>query len=735
GQTLPSGQEVRLIFRTPMDAASLRAGLRIDPPVGSLPLQVSDTEVRLQPDLRPSMTYTLTVGADTPDRSGEPLGITATVRLTAARAAPSLRAPDATAHVIGLPISRTAQIALERVNLSRLDLSLYRLDAPTAVRAMDLAPDEWRDFSPERYGQAMARSWQLALSDPVDVPARDPITVALADGAPLAAGIYYLRAITQEGPRADLLLAVSPLALTLRQSDSQVLVWATDSASGAPAPGVPLALYVGETLLTRGQTGPDGVWRQPIQRPAGAAPYLALAEGSAPTLVRGDWLAARPAADAPRSRSLIFLDRLAYRPGDRVQIGGVARTLADGAMALPADDTPCRMQLESDNPAAPGPSATCAVSATGAVSGTLRLTPQQPAGDYRLLVRIGDSTTALSLRVSADATQVSLSVAPISGGHARILASQAGLPLVGATISWTLSLEPLALPASREGFHFAADLAAPALISGSGTTDTGGQLAVPLPARPAPESTLRYRLRAELSAASEPSASDQIAGLIPPAHDRVGVRLPTRIVLGDERATVDLLAIAATGTPAPGRLIDVAVYRRGNTDGPPLIARSATSDAQGRASVQLVQLPAGAYEIVASLGSSTSSAGLWVAGGRYVGWQGAPGQVEVVTDRDSYRPGDVARLLVTSPYADSSLLLTTERGTLRSAEVRDLRASQLITLAITPDMAPAISIGAVVSAGSGRLAGGTAIHVTDGLPALAVAVAADSQQYAPAGTA
>jgi hypothetical protein len=142
GQALPAGQEVRLIFSTPMDEGSLRAGLRIDPPVSSLPLQVNETEVRLRPNLRPSTTYTLTVDASTRDRSGEPLGITATVRLTSASAEPSLRAPDATANVISLPISRTAQIALERINLSRLDLSLYQLDQATVVRAMGLKPDE-----------------------------------------------------------------------------------------------------------------------------------------------------------------------------------------------------------------------------------------------------------------------------------------------------------------------------------------------------------------------------------------------------------------------------------------------------------------------------------------------------------------------------------------------------------------------------------------------------------------
>ena len=735
GQALPVGQEVRLIFNTPMDEVSLRAGLRIDPPVVNVPMQVNETEVRLRPILRPSITYTLTVDADTPDRSGEPLGVTATVHLRTAPAEPSLRVPDAITHVISLPTSRTAQIVMERINLSRLVISLYRIDTPTVVRATGLTPAEWRDFSPERYGQALARNWQLPLTDPADTLAHDPISVTLADGAPLVPGIYYLRAISPEGPRADVILAVSSVALTLRQNESQVLVWATDKASGTPVAGVPLTIYDGDTLITHGVTGADGVWQQPILRPAGSAAYLVIAEGAAPTLVRNDWRVAASGKVGPRSRSLIFLDRLDYRPGDRVQIGGFARILTDGAMALPAASTPCRMNLKSDETGTLGPSAACEVTTTGMVSGTLPLASLQPPGDYRLLVHAGDSTADLGLHISADATPIHLHLSSASGGQVIIKASQDELPLVGSTISWTLALEPLAMPANREGFHVATDLPAPRQISGSGITDGDGQLAVPLSVREAAQAQMRYRLRAELRVPNERPASGQIAGVIQPTNDRVGLRLPSRVVLSNERATVDLLALAADGGAAANRQIGVAVYRRGTTNGRPLITRSATSNAQGRADVQLVQLNPGAYEIVASLGTSSSSMGLWVTGGHYTGWQNGPRQVDVVPDRDSYRPGDVARLLVTAPFLESNLLLTTERGSLRSVDVRDLGAGQTITLTITPDMAPAISIGAVVSSGAERLSGNAAILVSNDHPAPTVAIVADSSQYAPSGTA
>lgn len=732
GQTLAAGQDVRLIFSTPMDAAALRSGLRIDPPVGDLDFEVSDTEVRLRPDLRPSSTYTLTVAADTPDRSGEPLGVTATVRLRAAPADPALRAPEATANVVSLPVSQTARLALERINLSRLDLSLYKLDMPTVVRAMGLAAGEWRSFDPERYGQALTRRWQIDLSDPPDTLVRDPIELALDDETPLPAGIYYLRAIAREGPRVDLLLQVSSIELTLRQSDSQVLVWATDRASGDPAPNVPLLLYAGEALITRGRTGPDGVWEQPIQRSATLPRYLALADGDAPALVRGDWLTAASVGLAPRYSLLPFLDRLAYTPGDSVQIGGIVRMrAADSSLALPTAGAPCRIQLVSDLTGLPSPSAACAVAATGQLSGTLRLTPRQPAGDYRLLVTVGESVSELPLHVVNPAAPATLSLVE-AGGQVDLLALRDGLPTAGAAVSWTLRIEPLIAPVELDGFRFATDLAAPRQLSGLGTTDAEGRLRVPLP--PSEAAPLRYWLQVELRNEGEPPASAQREGMISPGGERVGLRLPSRVATSDERATVELLALAPDGSPAPGRQIRVAVFRDDGLGAAPLLARSAVSDRQGRADVQLVRLSPGVYTVVATLGDSSSSVELWVAGQRYTGWQNRPGQVTVVADRDSYRPGDVARLLVTTPYTDANVLLTVAQGDLRRVVVRDLAASQLITLTITPEMAPAVSVGAVVSAGAERLAGDTAISVADGGAALDVTVATDRVTYDPAGT-
>jgi len=734
-QTLPPGQAIRLIFSTPMDEAALRAGLSIDPPVDELPISVSETEVRLRPELRPSTVYTVTLAAGTPDRNGEPIADGATLTIRTGPAAPALRAA-APGGIVTLPLSTTAVVELERVNLARLDLALYRLDTPALLRALDSGPAGLRDFRPERYGQARARSWQVDLDDPADAPARDALPVALTDGAPLDPGAYYLRVLSPEGPRADLILLVSSVHLAMRQSDSQVLVWATDVASGAPLAGVPVALYAGDAPVTRGVTGADGVWEQPIQRGPQDPPPLAVAEGAEPAVVNGAWASSSLPAE-PRTRALLLLDAPAYEPGAVARVAGQARrAAADGSLALPAPATPCRLQLIADGGPRPLPplSAECRVARDGDVSGSLRLDPGLAPGAYSLRAQVGDQATLLPLRVAGPGGLAELSVERVGQAEISLRASAAELPLSNTVVSWSLRLEPLALPALAEGFRFPAPRSVEEL-SGSASTDDAGRVRISLPEPAAGGPPRRFRLRAELRGPDGAPAAAEAIGIASPPGPSVGVRMAAQAIASDERATVELLALGTGGQPERGVELVVEVFRGAEPAGGPLLERRARSDAEGRASAQLVQLNPGRYSVVARAGDAESRVDLWVAGPGYTGWENEPGRVAVIPDRDAYRPGDTARLLVTAPAAESNLLLTVERGGLLSRELRRLRAGQLITLTVSPDLAPAFGVGALLAADGARLSGETSLRVIGATAPLTVSVATDRDSYLPGATA
>lgn len=734
GQSLPPTQAIRLVFSTPMSEEALRAGLRIEPPVADLPITINETEVRLQPELQPSTSYTITLAAGTLDRAGEPLAAEAVIDLRTAAPAPDLSAPQAFAGIVRLPLDTPAAVEFARVNLAAINLRLYSLDEPTLLRALALRPDEWQTFSPERYGQPLARGWRLDLADPPERPVRSAVPVGLADGEPLAPGAYFLRATSAEGPRADLVLLVTATRLTLRAGAGQALLWATDAVRGTPLADLPVALYRAGALVARGQTDADGLWTVPIAADSG--PLLALATGNSLAVVHADW-APRPASP-PTHSSLIFPDRLAYQPGETVTVTGLARRRDEaGQPVAPAADTPCRLQLRAlSGSGSLAPPAPCAVSAvTGAISGTLTLPERLAPADYRLVAQLGDASSSTTLRVTppvrAGALRLALSE---TGDGLRLAAEQSGLPLAGSTISWSLRLEPLAAPLPPAGFVLGPlPVAEVVQLAGQGTTSAEGSLLITPPELPA--GTVRYRLRGEFTTPVGLSDSAEAEGLIIRGPPFVAVGLPSRIVAGDQRSVLSLLTLDGLGRPIANTRVMVEIVPSGRSADAPLLTRQATTGADGQATVPLVPITPGRYEVIATAGGAATRTQLWVVGRGFAGWRLPAGQLELVSDRDSYRPGEIATLLVATPAEQSTLLLIIERGAVLTATVQPLRAGQVITLPITADMAPWVNLSAVATRGEDWRWGTTHIRVQTPDTPPPIGIATDAASYLPGASA
>ncbi len=280
GQTLPPREEIRLVFNTPMDDATFRAGLRLTPPATVRSVTAGDAEVRVAADLQAATVYTMTLPASLPDRNGIPLGQEYQIRFLTASAGPALALPEAPDHLAQVLPGQPAGLLVRRTNLSALSFDLYRLDETTVVRMLGFQESDWSGFQPERYGQPLLRSWRVPLADPLNTSVEQRVPLSGPPGDSLAAGAYYLRLSTLEGPHGDLLLMVSRTRLTLQSSDAALLIWATDVISGTPAGGLPLALYQAGALIQQGATGADGLLQ--LARPANPAgsTYVALAGGA-----------------------------------------------------------------------------------------------------------------------------------------------------------------------------------------------------------------------------------------------------------------------------------------------------------------------------------------------------------------------------------------------------------------------------------------------------------------------
>ncbi len=752
-QVLPRGQSLRLIFNTPIDEASLRAGLRLDPPVDQLDIRLNESEARILADLQASSTYTLTIAADITSRNGTPLARESLLRFRTAAAAPQLQLPALDGRVLRLPPGPAPELLIEHTNLSSLQLSLFELDEPTLVRALNFSADEWRNFAPDRYGRRLLRLWRVELDSPPDQAARSALPIEAVPGSAPAPGSYYLRITTPEGPRADLVLLVSPTSLALLQSENHLLIWAFDEQNGRPVADLPLTLYRGAAVVERGRSNADGLWQ--LRVPAGNrdVPFLAIAGGSTPSLVTSQAIAAATPnpATSEHYRGLLFANRNQYLPGDTINAHGfIRRFLVSGRVAYPLDSLNLELELV-DLAGQPilGP-AKATIQPMGMFAGRLDLPADLRPGVYRLQamhdtvldsvwVTVANPQTDLNLVVQSDADPPRLRLRTMGNGQ----------PTGNIAVDWQIHSFALPPPTDLDGFHFGSDAdphSAALLLHGQGISDAQGWLELPQADLAAGDYGTRLVITARLQEAGAPTRQFGRLHRLPPSGTLLGLRASSQVLRSDETVRFETLAVNGDGNPVAGSSINLLVYRQvlnetGEVRETRWIDRSLSSDDQGRATLDALQLAPGAYRIEARSASHFSSMPILVTGPDFVDWPTGAGELRLGSDRGRYIEGTSVQLLPTSPFISNTVLLALDRGHPVSTTTTNLRAGELIAINAGAALSPITAAGMVVARsssgppGSGLRAAATWLTVQDDDPGLITDIRSDQPDYRPGQTA
>ncbi len=91
----------------------------------------------------------------------------------------------------------------------------------------------------------------------------------------------------------------------------------------------------------------------------------------------------------------------------------------------------------------------------------------------------------------------------------------------------------------------------------------------------------------------------------------------------------------------------------------------------------------------------------WTWGGEYVNWGiQNDDRVNVIADKRTYQPGETAHLLITAPFADSTALISVERGgVLRYWTQHVPGTSALIDVPIRAEYAPNAFVSVILLKG------------------------------------
>ncbi len=606
--------------------------------------------------------------------------------------------------------------------------------------------------------------FDITLSAPPP-PTPDPAQTVTLTGGALPKGLYLLVAATPETSERGFspqrhVLAVGNANLTLKENQREALVWATDVNTGQPIPNVMVTLYgVNDTPIAQ-PTDENGLVRFTFSvAPEGGQELLAVLDDGVNFGIVSSvwydgiepwWFDVPYAYTSYKYEKYLYTDRLVYRPGQKVYFRGIVREDNDLFYALPDLTTmPVKVTDPFGNIVT---EMSVAISRYGSFNGEFELSEGASLGNYSIELILPSENPYYPENYSLyfDVAQYRLPEYQVNliaensevlqGETVRVAVDASyffGGKVKDATVDYNVISSPFNLDYTGDGRYtfddFYSDEAADIsrfygqmVSSGSGETNANGQFVIELPAELINGSrSTRWEVEANVSDASGQTISGRTSVVIHRGLVYVGVSPENYVGAAGMVSIVNLTAVDWNSEPISGQVIEVEVFERqwstlqtlDQTTGQitydsevsetSIATGSTRTDENGRASFEFVPPRAGNYRIKAAVTDSqgnvvTSSELQWVSGSEYVTWQADNNnRLEIISDRQSYKIGDTARLLIASPYQGSAeALITVERGGVLQAERVTIDSSAFTyELPITEQFSPNVYVSVFIVKG------------------------------------
>jgi len=724
GEPMDRTASLRLEFTDPVQP-ELLAEMNIEP----TPLSVHPVGNASYPGLRlelaPGTRYTLTPHDALVDALGNPPEPFA-IRFRSRDLPPELRLP-------ALPItSELARPELEIRGRNLADLTVTAYDFPSGeayARALARgARERCSDHGLHGDGTEVAPpSWAASpnarATTTVDLPGTPGLRCIEVSATGL--GTESTGRLTQA-----VLVQTSDLGATAKVYEGSVMTWVTSLSDAAPVADAAVHLVDGRgTSLSKGVTDLRGIFALTGIDDAhdhGVADdlFVVASHGDDRLVLRlaedrlsAPWRFAMRGAtdDTPPLAAALFTERGAYRPGDTVHATLMAGPeLAASTARLEVVDARGQQVAEARRE----------LDGFGVGSLSVDLPSGAAVGVYTLRAAIDGRTTTRSFRV--EEYRIPTFEVAIDTEQAWVRDSPAaavigatylhGGTLDGRAVQYTVTRQPVPFtPASFPGFRFTArdhSASVQTLDSGSVRLDGEGRRTVRFtPDHASSVGPMRYTVEASVTDLDRQEYTGRHAQVVHPAAFYVGVKPPTRRVLNaGDPLEVPIVAVSPEGQAVPGVQVRARLERvdhhqtvrmaRGSaqTLNRPVAADGVTCTVRttdSATSCTFTVPEAGMYRVRAWARDADQrdvQAGFQVAasGGEPTAWPRFDNErIEIVADKPSYRPGDTARLVVQTPFASATGLLTIERDGILEQRVFTIdRDTPHLDVPITGDMAP-----------------------------------------------
>lgn len=556
-----------------------------------------------------------------------------------------------------------------------------------------------------------------------------------------------------EGQIRSQLLSVTDLGISARISRFGSTVWVTHLSTGAPAAGANVSLYdeagkalVSHTADAAGLVDFASNELEPLNKHNQLVGNLVLVARSgedwtfervrqSPAVDVGTWVDSVQKADWA---GLVFADRGVYRPGEVLRAGGYFRQTQAKGFSVPKDqELEYTVRDVNGEAIAQGRGK---LDRFGALSLRVELPKSAALGTAELSVRLGlgeNESFSTSFQIMEfKPAEFKVGVDPVKaqvvhGSKANfVLHSEYlfGAPVADGHVDLYISRTPTHFsPPGSEGLvlnddAFKRDLRSYYNDSSYDQTtlqlDEQGKAEFEWPLDgEQPHSPMNLMLEADVQDLTRQAQTGRDSVLIHPAEFYLGIEsIKNRFLAIGAQVTPSLLALSPEGKPVSGvpvrielmrrtwttatedRPADSLYYQTGVQDTP--AGECAVTSAPKATGCTLRIAEPGYYIVRVSakdkLGNAVyASSALYGVDDRadskpVVGWKEADRRgLKLEFDKQSYLPGEVAKLLVKNPFSSASALLTVERGSILDRRVVELKGPMpVIEIPIKDDFFP-----------------------------------------------
>jgi alpha-2-macroglobulin len=542
---------------------------------------------------------------------------------------------------------------------------------------------------------------------------------------PLPSGIYLVEA-TDGHYKAYTVLMVSRMALITRTSTGSVLAYSVDRRSGAPIANVQVKLGFGPREAASAETGADGLaeLRGPVSKEQRDNLWVIATSGKEIAAVTPSSYAFN-SMQSNRWASYVYTDRPVYRPGHTVHWKAILRERIDNHLELPklADihvvisDQEDHSIFDKQLP----------VSKDGTVVGDLTLANNAALGYYSIRLGDGDDRAAGDFRVEEyKKPEYQVRVIP---AKPRVLQGETmpvvidsryffGEPVANAQVKYRIYHSPhywwdegvedgggmgFGMDASSdEGGDQSAMYGADQQSEQTGRLDANGKLTIQVPTQFDAKARQHLDQDYTIEAGVTDAANREITGrgrfLATYGTFRIHVEPTSYSVRAGESGTFLVTAIDYDNKPVQTQVHLQLLYRRwlnGKTETTQGGTADVTTDAQGKGQAPIPAPAAGSAEVEATATTPENrvvndSTWLWVMGNSEAGWLGDGSQnVQIISDKKSYAPGDTAHLSIISQVENFHALVVAAGYSVEFKKILSSEGKTLtFDLPITADCSP-----------------------------------------------